>query len=207
MLKINKTSNILANAIKEQIDNIVPQVRKMLRENKHRVLVVIKHIDGQEKHITFENVISLSQQINLSVAITYAISGNRKIDSIITSYIDLHPSGSSQKDKHFINHNNRLSNTRLPFALNRFGLDKENISNEVNFNFNTPFEAIIQKVNVINKLETKLSDFNTSKSDKGLFNYGTKILAPSIDVDASFKLTTIIKSMIDSQQTIFTHNL
>lgn len=207
MLTINKTSNTLTNVIKEQIDNIVPQVRKMLREHKHSVLVVIKLTDGHEKHITFKNISTFSQQINLSVAITYGINGNSNIESIIISYIDLHPDGNKQEEKYFINHNNRLSNTCVPFALNRFGLDKENTSNEVNFDFNKPFEAIMQKVNVIDKLETKLSDFNTRKSDEGLFNYGTKILAPNIDVDASFKLTTIIKSMINSRQTALTHDI
>lgn len=207
MLKMNKNSHICTKAIKEQIDSVVPQVRKMFREHKHCVLVVIKHLDGKEKLITFKNVSTLKQQINLSVAITYAISVNSKIESIITSYIDLHPNLSSEEDKYFINHNNRLSNTRVPFALNRFGLDKESLSNEVNFDFNKPFEAIIQKVNVIEQLEKKLSSFNSNKSEEGLFSYGTQILAPGIDTDASFELKTLIKNMIDSKHDKFTHNL
>ncbi len=195
MLNMNQTSSISTKEINEQIDNVVPQVRKMFRQDKHSVLVFFKFKNGKEQSISFKNINTLKQQINLSVAITYAIRHNSQVEYIITSYMDLNLDLQNQEEKYYINHNNKLSNTRIPFTLNRFGLDKENLSSDVKFDFNKPFESIIQKVNVIKQLENKLRFFNSDESEEGVFKYGSKILAPDICHETTLSFISTIKKM------------
>lgn len=177
MVKISAQTTKNKSKIKEIIDKSAPGIREALRADQFCVNITIKGHDHSERQITLNNVDTQAKQLELSIALTLALADEKTPNSILTSYKNFQKNEPTKE--YLINLNTEDSNTSVPVALNKFGVDFDKMDFDLNFGFETPFIAIIQKTLTVKLLHERLAEKFSNYSEIEKINYCLDLFAPS----------------------------